>query len=307
MKGDFFMVKKYAVLFIILAAVLWSLDGLLRRSLYTLPPTVVVLYEHILGFLLLLPFVLRKRRELTTFKLKDTTSFIWIALLSGVLGTVLYTTALGKVHYIQFSVVILLQKLQPLFVILAARLVLKEKITKSYLLWAFVALGGAYLLSFPQLTINVSRDSQTIIAALLAMGAAFCWGSSTAVSRSALLKYSPVITLAIRFVFTIPFALIAVFLLGAQASLMSVSIDQWLSLGAISVSTGLVAMVFYYQGLAHTQAKVSAIAELAWPISAVIIGFVFFGERLSITQWMGAIVLLFAMYKVTREISDENS
>ena len=32
---------------IVLAAVLWALDGIIRRSLFTLPPIVIVFYENV--------------------------------------------------------------------------------------------------------------------------------------------------------------------------------------------------------------------------------------------------------------------
>ncbi|TSC59318.1 MAG: DMT superfamily drug/metabolite permease [Parcubacteria group bacterium Gr01-1014_107] len=41
-----------------LAAILWSIDGLLRRALFSLPPSVVVFWEHAFGFLILLPFII---------------------------------------------------------------------------------------------------------------------------------------------------------------------------------------------------------------------------------------------------------
>jgi drug/metabolite transporter (DMT)-like permease len=52
-------------------------------------------------------------------------------LFSGALGTIFYTAALGKVQYVQFSVVVLLQQLQPIWAILMASFLLKEKIEKK--------------------------------------------------------------------------------------------------------------------------------------------------------------------------------
>jgi hypothetical protein len=71
-----------------------------------------------------------------------------IALLSGLLGTLWFTTALVKVNFISFSVVFLLQKLQPLFATSAGVLLLKEKINKQYLLWAALAIVAAYFVTF---------------------------------------------------------------------------------------------------------------------------------------------------------------
>jgi len=68
----------------------------------------------------------------------------------------------------------------------------------------------------------------------------------------------------------------------------------------IALSTGMVAMVIYFRGLKYTPARLSAIAELAWPVSALFIGYYFFHERLVLTQIVGAAILLFSMLKVTR-------
>lgn len=294
------MIKKYSFLFIVLAALLWSLDGILRRSLYVLPPTVVVLYEHVIGFILLMPFVLPKIHLISQLRFKDWLAFTWVALLSGVLGTLMYTTALGNVHYIQFSVVVLLQQLQPLFVVLFAHLVLKEKITPVYFLWAATAVGATYLISFPNLTVNLTTDKAQLFAAFLALGAGFAWGSSTAFSRFTLQKLPVTVTTAIRFGLTIPLSLFFVFITDSQSQLIALNQTQWLTLVAIAFSTGMVALLIYYRGLKFTQAKISAIAELTWPLSALFIGYYMFHERLTITQIIGTAILLFSMLQVTK-------
>ncbi len=294
------MVKKYSFLFIILAAILWSLDGLLRRGLYSLPPIIVVLYEHIIGLILLSPFLISKLPKLKKLKRKELLVFLWIATLSGIGGTLMYTKALGQINYIQFSVVVLLQQLQPLFVIVFARLVLKEHISNKYLKWVLLSLAGAYFISFPNLSVNFTTDAKQISAAFLAVGAAFAWGSSTAFSRYALQTFPVVVATGIRFGLTIPLAFIFVYLMHAQSQLVALTQAQWLSLLGIALSTGMVAMLIYYRGLKFTQAKVSAIAELAWPLSALFIGYYMFHERLTITQIFGTAALLFSMLQITK-------
>src|SRR3989344_6733572 len=125
--------------FIFIAALLWALDGILRRSLFDLPPITIVFFEHLIGLVLISPFLVRAWRG---EKLTPTEWGIMglVAIFSGVLGTLFFTAALLQVNFIQFSVVFLLQKLQPVFATLAAWLLLKETITKRYLLWAALAL-----------------------------------------------------------------------------------------------------------------------------------------------------------------------
>jgi len=293
------MVRKYSFLFIVIASILWSFDGVLRRSLYTLPPTVVVFYEHLLGFLILLPFVVKDLPLLKTLRRQDLLAFIWISIMSGVLGTVLYTSALGQVNFIQYSVVVLLQQIEPLIALIFAWVILKEKITPKFLVWAIPAVIAAYLVSFPTLSVNISQQSGQIKAMLMAIGAAFAWGSSTAFSRFALLKYPYKLALAVRFGLTLPFALGFVYLTKSATQLTAFSRPQWLAILGIVLTTGMVAMLIYYRGLKFTQAKVSAIVELTWPLSAIFIGFYFFNERLTLTQIFGAAVLLISMYKIS--------
>src|SRR5579859_3423314 len=118
----------FGPLFVVVASLLWSFDDLLRRSLYSLPPTVVVFYEHLIGagiLLFLTPFWVK---DIKKMRRKEWIAVVLETIFAGVLGTVLYTAALGKIFYIQFSVVVLLQQLQPIWAILTAWLLLKEKI-----------------------------------------------------------------------------------------------------------------------------------------------------------------------------------
>ena len=115
--GRGFFMKKILVkgpLFIIIAALLWSFDALLRRSLYTLPSSVIVFYEHLLGAIILLPLLARYIKEAKKMNRREWLSILVVSLFSGALGTIFYTKALGMVQYIQFSVVVLLQQLQPI-------------------------------------------------------------------------------------------------------------------------------------------------------------------------------------------------
>jgi len=284
---------------IIVAAILWGIDGILRRSLFTLPPSVIVFYEHLIGALLILPFTLKASYK-ETIRKKEWAVLLWVSLLSGLIGTLLFTAALIKVNFISFSVVFLLQKLQPLFATLAAVFVLKEKITSQYLKWALLAILAAYFVTFPNGQVNLITGTGTITAALMAVGAAFAWGSSTAFSRLGLLKLSHTLMTGLRFLITAPLALIAVFLLNNQSSLLTLESSQILRLLIIALSTGMVALWIYYKGLKTTQAKISTILELAFPLTAIIIDLVFYKNTLTLSQYTAALVLIFAIHQISR-------
>lgn len=284
---------------IIIAAVLWAFDGILRRSLFTLPPITIVFFEHLIGGILLLPFLVRqwKKTQLTRW---EWFSIILVSLMSGVAGTLWFTTALSMVHFIPFSVVFLLQKLQPLFAIGAGCILLKEKISWKYARWALLALVAAYFVTFKNGVVSLSADRETIIAALFALGAALAWGSSTAFSRFTLLRHSSTTITALRFLITIPFALVLLLGMGASQSLTAVTPDQYTRLLAIALSTGMIALWIYYRGLKNTQVKIATLLELVFPVTAVLIDIFLYKTLLAPSQYIAALILFFAVMKVSQ-------
>ena len=289
---------KNGPLLIVIAALLWALDGVIRRSLFTLTPIVIVFYEHLIGSIILLPFALKSFVKEKISK-KEILLLMTVSLLSGVLGTLWFTTALLKTNYISFSVVFLLQKLQPLFAISTAVIFLKEKITKKYIIWVALALVSAYFITFKNGVVDFKADINYITAALYALGAAFAWGTSTTISKIALLKKSNTYVTGLRFIITTIFAFIAIFILGAQPVLFTPTLSQYLRFVLIAVSTGMVAVLIYYKGLKQTEVKVSTILELTFPIFAILIDVVLYKSFLTPSQILATVILLYSMYKVT--------
>ena len=286
-------------LLIVIAASLWAMDGVIRRSLYILPPIIIVFYEHLLGALILSPFFVKDIRREKIDK-RSFLSISFVSLLSSLLGTLWFTTALLMTNYISFSVVFLLQKLQPLFALLFARIILKEKLSKKYLIWAGLALVSAYFITFPQGIVNFKTGDKTLMAALFAIGAAFAWGSSTAFSRYALLKNKDSFITGLRFMITTGIAFIAVFIMKEQTKLFAIDFTQLLRFALIALSTGMVGILIYYKGLKLTQVKVSAILELTFPFLAVLIDMVLYKSFLQPIQILAAVILLFSMYRISR-------
>lgn len=284
---------------IVIAAMLWALDGILRRSLFELPPITIVFYEHLIGSLLLAPFVFDQlqKEKLTA---RDWGLVVIIALMSGLLGTLFFTAALGQVNFIPFSVVFLLQKLQPLFAIGSAAFLLGERITKRYLPWAGLALFSAYFVTFPGGVVNFQTGAGTALAALFAFGAAACWGTATTFSRMLLLRISNTLATGLRFLTTAVFAAVGVAVMNQVLSLFAPTPAQFGQFVFIALSTGMVALWVYYRGLKFTQAKVSTILELTFPLLAVFIDMFLYQSWLRPTQYLAALVLLFAMFQVGR-------
>lgn len=283
--------KGYALL-IVLAGVFWGFDGLLRRSLSGLPSTQIVMLEHSLRVLILSPFIPSFIKEYKKLKIKEWIQITAIAVFSGALGTILYTSALAQVNHISYSVVVLLQQVRPLFAVALAAWILKEKMSRKYYILAFIALLAAYFLTFPNYKPNFIGGNGELVAALLALGAAAMWGSTVVLSKLILRKLSYLAAVTLRFIIVIPVTFIASLSMGNLRSLGVITFTQWQHLFYLAVVTGIFGFLAYYKGLQRTEVKVATFAEFAWPISAAIIGYFILGDRLTIIQIIATLVLI---------------
>ncbi len=297
-------IKISGPILIIIAASLWALDGVIRRSLFVLDPLHIVFFEHLVGALILLPigFAFWDQTKLSK---KEWGMIVLVSFLSGLLGTLFFTTALLKVHFISFSVVFLIQKLQPLFAITTAVIFLKEKFNTNYSIWALLALISAYFVTFPNGIVNFATGDGTVVAALFALGAAIAWGSSTTFSKIALQNQNSTLITALRFGITTVLSFIAIIILGKLGTLALPTFPQTGKFVLIALSTGMVALLIYYRGLKITPVRVSTILELTFPFLAILIDVVVYDTVLHVSQYVAAFVLLFAMYKIT-ELQNKN-
>ncbi|MCW8823283.1 MAG: DMT family transporter, partial [Ignavibacteriaceae bacterium] len=79
----------------------------------------------------------------------------------------------------------------------------------------------------------------------------------------------------------------------------NITTNQLLIFFLIAFTTGGAAIFLYYYGLKRITASVAAICELAFPLVAVILEYIVHGNILGPVQWVGALILLFSIFKVS--------
>ncbi len=118
------LVKKWGPYLIFFAAMLWATDAPFRLHLTQgLSSNFIVLGEHTIDVLCVLPILLMGFSEVKKLGLKEWGAVLVIAIGGSALASVAFTQAF---HYVNPSVAILLQKLQPLIAIALAAAILKE-------------------------------------------------------------------------------------------------------------------------------------------------------------------------------------
>jgi drug/metabolite transporter (DMT)-like permease len=301
--------KKYAPLSIILAAALWGVDGIfLRPQLYNLKVPLVVFLESFMILLILSPLIAKRLRGIKGLKLKDWLAFAGVALFGGAIGTMAITKALFYVNYVNLSIVVLIQKLQPVFAIILASLLLKEKPPKIFFLWSGLAIIGAYIMTFGFSIPHLNSDQKLLEAAFFALIATFSFAASTVLGKRALRNIDFEIGTYLRFVMMSVLMLIIVAALNDFQYLSEIRKEQWLVLLAIALMTGGVASFLYYYGLKIVTASVSTICELAFPLTAIILEYILRGHIMSKVQWFGVLILFFSIIRVSSlRVESKNS
>ena len=297
--------KKYLpYLSIITAAFLWSIDAYVRQSLFLLSPLLIITIEHGIGSIIFLPSIIKNWDKIINVTKKGWLSILGISFLGGVLGTYFYTKALGYTGYIELSIVVLLQKFQPLFAISLAAIILKEKLTRRFILLSIIAIIGGYLVTFGLNPIKLWNNNN-IVAAFYAILAALCWGSSTVLGKYILKNLSFSLVTALRLLLTTIFGIVIIISIKINLLYSPISSQQWQAIFLIVFTTGTLALFIYYYGLKNIPASHATIFELFWPLSAVLIDWVINGKTLSVMQLTGAIMLLGSMTILSNEKTNE--
>ena len=282
------------------SAILWGFDGVvLTPRLHGLNVGYVVFMLHAIPFLLMNIFMFSEYKQLKTFLRQDYITFVLIAVFGGAIGTMAIVKALFLVNFKDLSVVVLLQKLQPIFAITLASILLKEKIKKQFALWASLAVFASYFLTFGWHLPGMGTNKNTLYAALLAILAAFSFGSSTVFSKKILLHFNFLTATFFRYGFTTVIMLFYVVIFGKYTEVMHTNRLHWMFFVLIGLTTGSGAIFIYYYGLRRVKAIVATISELLFPISAIFFDYVVNGSMLSPVQLISAAVMVLAIIKLS--------
>ncbi|MFD2117965.1 DMT family transporter [Paenibacillus yanchengensis] len=290
---------------IVIGAALWGADPLFRIILLkeNMTATQITLIEHIILFIIMMPVLWKHRSELQGLKLRHIGALLFLSWGGSAIATIMFTRGLSSGD---LNTVILLQKLQPLFAILMAKLLLKERLPKHFSWLLIIALAGTYLLTFGFAFPFGNISNFTQVGSLFALIAAALWGGSTVMGRLMVGQMQPVTVTSLRFILALPL-------------LIGITINQgdpWLvatdagTLTAVSINLlaqallpGLLSIFIYYKGLTTTKASVATLAELSFPMVSVLINWIVFNQVISIAQAFGFVLIWVVLFIISRNSS----
>ncbi|RKF15875.1 DMT family transporter [Alginatibacterium sediminis] len=285
--------------FILAATFLWAIDTLFRYPLiYSgISASTIVAAEHLVLVAIFLVYCWVKKQSLV---LKRSTwfSFIIIGGFGSAIGTLAFTQAFSMMNP---SLVILLQKLQPIVAISLSAIILKERINQRFYAYLALCIVGSILLIGDDLSslfdgspwhYNAATQAK-LLGYGLTLLAVVSWGASTVFGKNLSNQgLSQTQIMGGRFSFGLLFILPWLAIFPSQYTPMSN--ENMGSLLAMVLLSGLLGMYFYYKGLEKIPSHYSALVEMCFPVMAAAVNWIFLGFSLSPIQILGASTLLLA-------------
>jgi len=282
------------ILWIAFGAMLWGTDTVFRRPLTgRLEPVQIVLYEHLILALLVLPVLFRHAAFLKKLPAQTWLLLIGIGWIGSALATVLFTDAIRSGSP---TTAVLLQKTQPLFALIFARIIMHERWPRSFPAVVLVAMAGTYLVAFGDGNLLTPLHSVELVPALLAIGAAVGWALATVWGTMASAQLPFELMTALRITCALPLLLVLA-IAGHPAQLPNS--HDIVSLFWMALIPGFAGLMLYYRGLQNTTASRATIAELAFPITASLLNWSFLAVPTSWLQIGGFAVVWTAILSLT--------
>lgn len=264
----------YYLFFILAALGIGSIGLFVKLSGGMVNPFVLGFYRLAFGFALLA--IVSPLIDKTTFKIKHRN--LKQDALIGLLFAINLSATNFAFLYAPMQNVSLILSLTPVFVLIFAYFMLKEKITKSKIITLIIALVGLAILN--------PLQAKGLIGDLIALGIVITGGFMFVILRQ-VNQHESIGNVMWFFLFATLFTLPFPLIFGFGTITLSI-----ISLGVISTGT---AYLFYNLGYQKVEAEIgSLISNIISPIAAVIFGIFIIGETVQLRVIIGGIMLILA-------------
>lgn len=289
--------KQWIQIFPILSGIMWGSAGIFVRKLSELGLNSVSIVETriVVAIIIIIAGLLYLDKSLLKIKLKD----LWIFICAGIFSmlglNLCYNFAINE---LTLSLSAVLLSLAPIFVLILASILFKEKLTLQKTVCAILALIGCILSS--GVLEEVGAMKWTTIGIIIGTLGAFFYGTYSIFSKIAMLKGYHSFTVTIYSLMAVGIALLP--------------FTDWLKVWEIiqidpapmsgflllhSLLTSVLPYICFTVALNYVEAGKVAILASGEPIAAMLFGIFFYQEIPTVLSLIGLFTVLFALGLLT--------
>ena len=292
--------NRLSVLALVISMVIFGTIGIFRRAI-PLPSEVLAFARGILGSVFLLLVLRVSGRK---FDLRSASKHLWLLVLTGAMIGLNWILLFEAYNYTSVAIATLCYYMQPVIVILASPLVLKEKITVRKCICAAVSVLGMVFVS-GILQPGSTGGSHGYRGILLGLGAAALYAAVVLLNKkiSGVPVYEKtILQLSSAAVVMIPYMF-------AAGTLKAYSLGTGQVLGLLTVGilhTGI-AYALYFGAIEKIPAQTAALLSYIDPVTAVLLSAGLLHESMSVLSVIGAVLIIGAAMISELEPADRSS
>jgi drug/metabolite transporter (DMT)-like permease len=283
--------KKIGVISIIFADIMWAIEPIFAKLAYKDADVLqTATIRAIFVALTALPYIFITNRGNFRINRKQFGVLVYIAIAGTIIADMLYLIALAKIPIVN---ALLIGHLQPIFIILIGFFVLREeKLAKFDYLGVLVMMIAALLVTTKTLE-NLTSLKLGTFGDLIVLFATVAWATTAIAVRKYIKDMNAGVMAFYRFMMA--GIILTVYSL-LKSSLQILNIYQIL----IGIVVG-VGIIFYYEGLKRLKAMQVSSLELATPFFGSVLGFIALGERVTIMQIFGILIMFVGVYLLAKK------
>ncbi len=271
---------------LVLLGALWGGSFFFARiAVAEIPPLALVLYRVAIAALVL-HLWLRLRGTSFAPVLARPGSFLSLALLNNVIPFSLIFTAQTEIGAGLTSV---FYATTPLWTILVANLLTSdEKISTMKIAGVVIGIAGAAVMIGPGLLSNLGGPTWAKFAVI---GAAVSYAFAVVYAKR-FKGISPTVVATGQLTCATVLMLPIVFFLYSPAEIVTSDIPIWMAVLVLAILTTAFAFILYFNLIASAGATNASLVTLLVPVSAILLGTVFLGEKLETFEFGGMILIM---------------
>jgi drug/metabolite transporter (DMT)-like permease len=271
---------------LVLLGALWGGSFFFARiAVAEIPPLALVLYRVAIAALVL-HLWLRLRGTSCAPVLARPGSFLFLALLNNVIPFSLIFTGQTEIGAGLASV---FYATTPLWTILVANLLTSdEKISTMKIAGVAIGIAGAAVMIGPGLLSNLGGPTWAKFAVI---GAAVSYAFAVVYAKR-FKGISPTVVATGQLTCATVLMLPIVFFLYSPAEIVTSDIPIWMAVLVLAILTTAFAFILYFNLIASAGATNASLVTLLVPVSAILLGTVFLGEKLETFEFGGMILIM---------------
>ncbi len=178
----------------------------------------------------------------------------------------------------------------PIFTVIVAGAFLKdEQLTVGKMTGAIVGFAGVVILIGPSAITGMAAN---LLAQLAILAAALSYAVAGVYARRFLvMNMNPIVAAAGQLLMSSLVMTLLILTFDMPARLLASSTTVWVAVGGMAVLSTALAYILYFRLIARAGATNALLVTLLIPVTAILLGAVFLGERLSALHFAGMVVI----------------